>query len=159
MTEKMSRWGIGPWLIVITASFAAVVFVIDRALSPMFKIRGVPDLAIWTVSGVLIAAGIVMLALSGRDLNRAYEGDTLCTTGTFAVCRNPIYSAWILFLLPGMALLFGSWLMLTVPAVLYIAFRVLIRKEEVHLEQTFGEAYLDYKRRVYAIFPTLFKKS
>ncbi len=158
MTQKMSRWGIGPWLTIITAVYAAVVLVIDLALDPLFKIPAVPNAALYSISGVLIAGGIVMLALSGRDLNRAYDTGDICTTGMFAVCRHPIYSAWILYILPGLALLFKSWLLLTVPAVMYLAFRVLIRKEENYLEENFGETYLDYKRRVYAVLPTIFKK-
>ena len=37
---------------------------------------------------------------------------------------------------------------------MYIALRWLVRDEEAWLEQTFGEAYRAYRRRVPAVMPT-----
>jgi len=40
---------------------------------------------------------------------------------------------------------------------MYIVFRMLIKKEEDYLEQEFGQQYLEYKKKVKAVFPKLWK--
>jgi len=40
---------------------------------------------------------------------------------------------------------------------MYITFRMLIKKEENYLEQEFGQQYLEYKKRVNAVFPKPWK--
>jgi hypothetical protein len=77
----------------------------------------------------------------------------LATTGIFGVVRNPIYSAWIVFLIPGLVSLSRSWLLLLTPLVAYLVFKFRIRREDEYLEKRFGQAYRDYRRRVNEIIP------
>jgi protein-S-isoprenylcysteine O-methyltransferase Ste14 len=62
--------------------------------------------------------------------------------------RHPIYSAWIVFILPGIVLPTASWPLLLTPLFAYAAFKLLIRHEDDYLQERFGEAYLDYRNRV-----------
>jgi protein-S-isoprenylcysteine O-methyltransferase Ste14 len=64
-----------------------------------------------------------------------------------------MYSGIIVFFAPGVALWFRSWIILTVPLVAYIIFKLLIPKEEKYLEEKFGKEYLDYKSKVNAVIP------
>ena len=57
------------------------------------------------------------------------------------------------FFVPGIALLVNSWLALTVPVVMYILLRLMVRKEEAYLEERFKEEYLAYKRSTPAVLP------
>jgi protein-S-isoprenylcysteine O-methyltransferase Ste14 len=71
----------------------------------------------------------------------------------FGLVRHPIYSAWIVFLLPDLVLLTASWPLLPTPLVAYLAFKLLIGEEDRYLERRFGQAYLHYRSRVREILP------
>jgi len=73
------------------------------------------------------------------------------------MCRHPVYGAWVVFNVPGMVLFFNSWLGLVVPILMYVTLRLLVRSEEEHLEQTFGEEYREYRSRTPAVFPLLWR--
>jgi len=102
---------------------------------------------------ILLIAGVSMLIVSARALSTAYNNDRLTTSGIFAVVRNPIYSAWLVFILPGLALLSRSWPLLLTPLVGYAVFKRLIHREEEYLRQRFGEAYLNYRAQVNELVP------
>jgi len=72
----------------------------------------------------------------------------LITGGVFRISRHPMYLGFVL-ILAGIAILMGSLR----PYLVIVAFTVLmdkifIRAEEVILEETFGEAWRKYKKRV-----------
>ena len=94
-----------------------------------------------------------MLVISARAMTIAYNRDRLTTDGIFGVVRNPIYSAWIVFILPGVMMLCHSWLMLLTPVVAYIAFKSLITRENRYLAERFGQEYEEYRAKVNEIMP------
>jgi protein-S-isoprenylcysteine O-methyltransferase Ste14 len=76
------------------------------------------------------------------------ESTALITDGVFRFSRHPMYLGFV-FILLGIASLMGS----LTPYVIVIGFAVFmqivfIRFEEKKLEETFGEAWLRYKRNV-----------
>ena len=76
------------------------------------------------------------------------ESSTLLTDGVFGITRNPMYLGMTLILL-GVAMLFGSAAPFAV--VLFLAAlldRTFIAPEEQKLEDTFGERFRQYRRRV-----------
>ena len=151
--EKMSRWGVGPWLTIITGTYGAIMMAVDFIFNPVFRITFISSPILWIVGVFLIVVGLLMLSISARALHRAYNNDKLCTTGVYAFCRNPIYSSWILFILPGIALCFRSWTLLTAPLAMYISFKFFVREEEEYMTEIFGDDYLEYKSEVNSIFP------
>jgi protein-S-isoprenylcysteine O-methyltransferase Ste14 len=76
-----------------------------------------------------------MLVVAARALNRAYKRDELVSSGVFALARHPIYSAWIVLIAPGLALLSRSWLQLLTPLVAYAVFKLLIHQGDEYLER------------------------
>jgi protein-S-isoprenylcysteine O-methyltransferase Ste14 len=84
---------------------------------------------------------------------RAYNRDELVTSGIFAFVRHPIYSAWIVFLLPALALFTASWPFLLMPVVAYTVFKRLVHREDEYLLDRFGQSYRDYRARVSEILP------
>jgi protein-S-isoprenylcysteine O-methyltransferase Ste14 len=118
-----------------------------------FLVRAVPYPAFLLAGAILLALGIFMLVFAGQAIVRAYGRDELATTGIFGMVRHPVYSAWIVFIIPGLVLFSRSWLLLLTPLVAYLVFKVRIRREDEYLEKRFGQAYLDYKRRVNEIIP------
>jgi len=119
----------------------------------VFLVPNVPYPVFLLVGTLLLTTGLVMLPFSARAMAAAYGKDQLVTTGMFGVVRHPIYSAWIVFLIPGIVLLTRSWLLFLTPLVAYIAFKARIRQEDKYLEKRFGQAYLEYRRRVNEIIP------
>ena len=107
----------------------------------------------------MILASVPIFILSGRTITKSFAQGRLATTGPYALCRNPLYANYIFILLPGIALLSNSWLMLAAPAALYIAVRMRIHLEEEYLEEQFGEEFEEYRKRTNTVFPALWRNS
>ncbi len=72
----------------------------------------------------------------------------LVLNGPFQFSRNPVYLSVIMMAI-GLAILLGSLILFIIPPIFFIVFqRFFIRWEEKKLEETFGEDYLEYKKRV-----------
>lgn len=73
---------------------------------------------------------------------------TLITSGPFSFSRNPLYLGGNVFIFLGAVLFLGSptGLFLTAINILIVEFQ--IRREEKQLEQSFGEEWIRYKKRV-----------
>jgi protein-S-isoprenylcysteine O-methyltransferase Ste14 len=117
------------------------------------RIRLVPFVVPAVIAGILLMVGVSMLVVAACSVMRAYNRDQLVTSGVSALVRHPIYSAWIVFILPGLAFLSRSWPMLLTPLVAYAAFKMFIDREDRYLQQRFGEAYLEYRARVNELIP------
>ena len=117
--------------------------------------------------GTHLATLFAYLALPGRYYRSGYERasiwrflkrlaynlDKLATTGIFGIVRNPIYSAWIIFIIPGLVLLSRSWPLFFTPVVAYVIFKARIGRENEYLEQHFGDDYRTYKAQVNELVP------
>jgi protein-S-isoprenylcysteine O-methyltransferase Ste14 len=150
--RKLSRWGVGPVLAILTVGYTGAVLGISRLL-PIRMIIPIQKPEVPWISLVLFAIGIPFLIISLFELHRAYGAGKLVTTGVFSLCRNPIYSSWNLLLVPATVLLLRNWLCLTIPFFMYGLLRALIKKEEEYLSISFGEAYERYKMDVFFILP------
>ena len=126
----------------------------DRLLPSVFAVPG-GDPIIWIVGGCLILIGVALMAGGIRNFLRAATPvptneptRALVTTGVHRWTRNPIYLGMFL-IYGGIGIaLHSTWiLVLALPLAILIRYGVVAR-EEVYLERRFGDAYLDYKRRV-----------
>ena len=72
----------------------------------------------------------------------------LIKSGVYSLSRNPIYSSWILFILPGLAGICNNWIFILAALVMYISLTINIKEEENALADTFGEEYIDYSKKV-----------
>lgn len=100
----------------------------------------------------LIVVGIVIFSLTMKLLLIKFNNGELATTGPFGFSRNPLYSCWILLIIPGLALLFLNWWFLLGSLSMYMGLNLLIKNEEDMLEKAFGQEYLDYKKKVGRLF-------
>ena len=151
--ERMSRWGVGPSILMTALCHIVVASTVTHHWPDVCLIRAVPHRVFQVVGVLLLAVGVPWLVLSLIALNREYNRDQLATGGIYGIVRNPIYSAWVVFLIPGLVLLFPSWPLLLTPLVAFIAFRARIWQEEEHLEERFGEAYRTYRSEVPELLP------
>jgi protein-S-isoprenylcysteine O-methyltransferase Ste14 len=107
------------------------------------------------IGGVVFLAGLGLLIWAAATFRRAGTAvrateptTNIVSNGPYRYSRNPIYVAMFVGLI-GLAIGFDSlWLLiLLVPFYLVIRYGVVAR-EEVYLARKFGDAYLDYRRRV-----------
>ncbi len=68
--------------------------------------------------------------------------------GVFRYSRNPIYGTFCLATVGGGLALNSWWIVMGVPALVYLLQKLVIEREEAYLENKFGQVYLDYKQRV-----------
>jgi protein-S-isoprenylcysteine O-methyltransferase Ste14 len=79
----------------------------------------------------------------------------LVTTGPFSICRNPLYMGTFLLTI-GAGLCFENLLMLLLAIVVIVpAHFIVVRLEESHLEDVFGEDYRLYRKRTPRFFPRI----
>lgn len=110
----------------------------------------------WTVPrivGLSIAIPSFLLFILARvQLGQAFsvqaKASTLVTTGLYSRIRNPIYTFGGL-MIAGVIVWTGRPMLLLVFAVLIPLQVYRVRKEERVLEEKFGSAYRDYKRRTW----------
>jgi protein-S-isoprenylcysteine O-methyltransferase Ste14 len=101
----------------------------------------------------LAAFGLAFQASSAWQLIRAYRAGALATRGSFALCRNPIYSWWIFSVIPALALMLDNGLLLAVAVLFRFLSGRLAKREEEELESVFGDEYLIYRARVRPFLP------
>ncbi len=149
----MSRWGVGPIFAFISIGYTILVLFITRYFYPIFQIRIIPYYILAVIGIILIIIGIPFFIIAIMQVTRAYNANKLVTDGVFRCCRHPLYASWVVFIVPGIVLLANSWIGLTVPLFMYLILNVLVKKEEVYLEEVFGSEYSDYKQRIPSILP------
>ena len=76
------------------------------------------------------------------------ESTTLITAGFYKYTRNPMYVGMNSFLLGLMLILKNPLNILFLIIFFFVVRNMFVLKEEVQMEETFGEDYLTYKRKV-----------
>jgi len=147
MEKKMSVMGVGGKIAIPTALYMAVAGAVSWFFRPLFRITG--DSRALRIPGILMAAAgfALNLAAAGAML-KAHKEDRLATGGLYRLFRDPMYVLQIFITLPGLFLLFNSWLVLTGVIPAYIGYRVFVREEHRYLEGRFGDAYREYLKTV-----------
>jgi protein-S-isoprenylcysteine O-methyltransferase Ste14 len=148
MKKKMSVMGVGFQIAVVLVVFTAVTAAVSWLAAPLFRITETyRTLVRITVAAFVVGFSLNLTAAFG--MLRAHRRGELATGGLYAVFRHPMYVCMVLITVPGLLLLFNSWLVLTTVIPVYAAYRILARKEEKYLSEVFGgryRAYLDTVR-------------
>ena len=75
--------------------------------------------------------GFSFWASGAMAIRKAFYEQRLLTDGIYSVTRNPMYAAFILFLIPAISFLMNDVLIILASVVLYIVFRIKINKEGI----------------------------
>jgi protein-S-isoprenylcysteine O-methyltransferase Ste14 len=143
---------------------AVIVIAIACLLHWLQPIRIIADIAFiedidpdWlSLLGLVVAIAGMSLSVSGRHALKTRGGvvnplplpKMLVTDGVFRWTRNPGYLG-ILVALFGVALIFAfDWLLILIVPTWVILNVAVVRHEEPYLQQKFGDAYQDYRKRV-----------
>ena len=92
-------------------------------------------------------AGRYRLAQGGGGPGMSVPTERLVTTGPYRLTRNPMYLGHLIFL-AGLALAFRSWFGAALLLVHLPWFHRRALEDEAQLAERFGDAYLQYARRV-----------
>ncbi len=108
-----------------------------------------------SLSGLCLRAYVVGTAPEGTSTRGTSRptADSLSTRGAYSMLRHPLYLANTLVAL-GCSLLSGTWyLPLIVILLSFIYHERIAAREELFLQNTFGERFLTWAREVPAVFP------
>lgn len=150
--------GVGPRIMLRTAPFLLAAIVSEIWVSAVFEIPFLSNPIAKTSGLIWLFAGIVLFVSSMVQFSRNFPKGNLLQTGMYAFSRNPIYSCWVLFILPSLWLMLNNWLFLLSAAVMCIATLILVKEEEVQLLKVFGKQYVEYRTRVGCIIWFLGKR-
>jgi protein-S-isoprenylcysteine O-methyltransferase Ste14 len=147
-------------LIMVFASVGFVALLVVPGLDHRFGRSQAPPI-VALVGDVLVAAGFFVISLVFKQNSFASstigvaEGQTLVSTGPYAVVRHPMYAGALVYLV-GTPLALGSyWGLMVLPALAPFLIWRLVDEERV-LEQRLP-GYSDYKRKVrYRLAPGVY---
>ena len=108
-------------------------------------------------SGLVIAAGFILLSRAWRVLYRAQQAGELATTGPYAWVRHPQYMAFVAIML-GFLLQWPTLLTVVMFPVLVAVYARLARREEREVRAVFGPAWDEYAARTPAFLPHLWRR-
>ncbi|MGC8580487.1 MAG: methyltransferase family protein [bacterium] len=154
MNKILVYLGIGHIIVLVTVP---VTFVLGIINFYYFRNWILPRTIIPLIGVILVVIGILIIIFSVNQLIDGFNYGKLIKNGLYAYIRNPLYFGVIFFIMPGIVLTFGFLLLIPVPFLTYVLFKVLIKKEERYLEEKFGNEYVEYKKRVNSLIPKLKK--
>jgi protein-S-isoprenylcysteine O-methyltransferase Ste14 len=139
--------------IMLFALPAAIVAVAMHLYAPAVARLPVPSASLTRAGVIFLILGIALWLPAVVQLLVGFPKGKLVRTGAYGVCRNPIYSSFALFILPGISFVTGTWVYLIVSVFLVVAVTIFIRKEEEKLRQVFGADYENYLATVSRVIP------
>ena len=157
--------GEASWWRVIRLTILAITFFL--LLSPWLRVgplgwRFVPPSGVLSGFGIVLTLAGVLLCVWARVCLGKYWSDKvvlkadheLVRSGPYAYLRHPIYSGVLLGII-GTALAVGEWRGIVALFLMGTNYFVKARREERILAGSFGEAYVEYKRRTGFFLPGL----
>jgi protein-S-isoprenylcysteine O-methyltransferase Ste14 len=153
MKKSMTWGGIGPKLALLCLPYIVLSLIVMYRYPDFFDLDFLNSNSVKIIGVVWSGAGFIFWIISAIFFLKHFKSGELITTGPFALCRNPIYSSIIVFIIPGLALIFHSGLVFSIAIVLYIGFRISIHGESHILKDNFSDQYEKYEKSVNNIFP------
>ena len=157
--EKLPFLGVGPKIAMIVMPYLAVTIVLNKLFPAIFTFGHAVQKPMMIAGIIILAIALGLYIATLRLMVPGIRNNRLITTGTYRLCRNPLYAALLLFLIPGIGLLLNSWIILTTSIVGYLVFRKFIHEEEELLERLFGDEFRTYEAGTPAIINSEFHSS
>ena len=148
MSNKMKITGVAPHIAVPTFIYLIITAIISYLTKPFFSIIENDSVVLIYLGVALILPGVIMVAACGRRLLKSFDKNILMTDGLYKIFRDPMYVAYLIFVIPGICLLFNSWFVITTVILNYVLYSTFIKKEHKYLEEKFGVEYKNYLDKV-----------
>ena len=158
MKTSMTLFGCGPKLAILCLPYIILSLIVMFMYPEFFDLKFLDIIYAKVVGFIWLGIGIIFWIYSAVFFLKYFKPGELITKGPFGLCRNPIYSSIIVFIIPSLALIFHSGLTFSISIVLYIGFKISIHGETNVLKRIFGEEYEKYEKSVNEIiaFPRYF---
>jgi protein-S-isoprenylcysteine O-methyltransferase Ste14 len=150
---SMTYGGIGPKLALLCLPYIILSIVVMVKYPEFFDLKFLDYTFVKVIGFIWLGLGFILWISSAIYFLKYFKTGELITGGPFALCRNPIYSSLIVFVIPALGLIFHSGLIFTIAVVLYIGFKISIHGENILLRRNFGEEFEIYKESVNEIIP------
>lgn len=147
MSKKMGIGGVGPRIVRPAFFLIILAYIVTRLQPGLFQFAHNKS-TLYPFLWPLLVIGLVLWIGSAVQLVRGFRKGKLICSGFYAVFLNPLYDAFILFLIPALSLYLNSWLCLIGSLVLLLAMKKNVKEEENYLRTTFGKDYEDYRKKV-----------
>lgn len=133
-------------LVIILAGFAAGLI---KSLHFIYgPARYATGAALMALSLIIVLWAFFKFRKAGTNVDVRKPSTKIVTDGLYAYSRNPIYLGLVIFLVAVSVLLNNLWIMIFIPVFVIIMRKGVIEREELYLEEKFGQEYIDYKKRV-----------
>ncbi|MFW9991738.1 MAG: methyltransferase family protein [Candidatus Odinarchaeota archaeon] len=122
-------------------------------IDPSFSILGI---ILFITGGAIFLTSRIQLGRFASGKLKIQEDHELFTSGMYRYSRNPIYFGGLITVL-GMGLVFRSLIIVTIGLALdtYVFLQRIVREEEL-LEQEFGDAFIQYKKKAKRLVPFVY---
>jgi protein-S-isoprenylcysteine O-methyltransferase Ste14 len=105
-------------------------------------------IGIISIAGALALWSFVQFQRTDTGMRPDEPATELITGGPYRFSRNPQYIVLALVQVTVSCWLDNLWILILTPVTMFVITRYAIVREERYLAQRFGQAYLDYRRRV-----------
>lgn len=152
--NHMSYFGVGPIYVIVTFILTAIAVYIGKMQYFSIGEIQIMKIPLFILGIVLIVLGIVLWvqAVIISRIDKNITENKLLTTGAYAWVRNPIYSAFTI-VFTGILCVQNNLILLVLPFIYWLFLSIIVKKEEIVLEKTFGQEYLIYKSKVNRCIP------
>ena len=142
---------------------AVIAIIAIRRLDPaIIVLRLIPDTVLSGLAGIILTtAGLGFATWARIHLGKFWSsmvmvkaGHHLIRTGPYRIVRNPMYTG-MLAALVGAAIAIGLLMAFIALGIIVIGIWLKIKAEEEILEEKFGDEYLQFKREVKALIPSI----
>jgi len=140
--------GVGPKIFKYTVPFILVSITLGIFFPELSKIPFINETLRKILGYIILALGFAMYLLTVKHFLKHFALGKLITNGVYSISRNPLYTSWILFILPSIALITNNWTFVSAPIAMYLFFSMYIHEEEKSLLSVVGEEYNQYCRKV-----------
>jgi protein-S-isoprenylcysteine O-methyltransferase Ste14 len=159
--KKQSGWGRILYIICVLTAF---IFLFGNYFSFDFlELPILPQTDVWKITGVILCAlGLAFSLMARIWLGENWSGritvkenHELIQSGPYAVTRNPIYTGFLLAF-TGCSMTLGQVKGYIGIIFLVVCILIKILKEEVFMQEVFGEKFGEYKSRVNRLIPFIY---
>jgi len=148
MEKKMSVMGIGHKAGAVVGGYLVLTVVLSYVFSPSFRITSGSYSTLLTAGIVMAVVGFSINLAAAFQMLKAHKKDALATTGLYGIFLHPMYFFQVFVTIPGVTLLFNSWLVLTTVLVGIAAVKLFVKEENHYLENRYSDAYREYIQKV-----------
>ncbi len=156
--NKLNFMGIGPKIGGVVLPWIAVTIYLTLKFKNSFTYYDGESRVIFFTGLALVIAGSIMYFLTVPALLKGLRETCIVTSGTYSLCRHPLYTSILLFIIPGISLMMNSWLVLTTSLIGFTLFKIFIKSEYDEMGKVFGDDYRKYMTQTPEFFPFPVKK-